>query len=254
MTLSATNHLTDTKTRRYFFDRSYLAVPASTAGYKVTSAGASPRVSVVSRHTSYTLLRIDFGKQLAAGATRTFAIGFDIVDKGGAPTRPLRIGASLVTFSAWGLGSDGATGGSVTVVFPKGYAIQPSGAGLGRPTTDAAGNTVFTTGRLANPLKFVASFAADRPNAFKETSFEVPIAGDSVPVTLRAWPDDPAWSKRVKALLAKGLPELAKEIGLPWTGGRPLIREAISRSASGFAGRSTRPATRSRSRTTPTRS
>jgi hypothetical protein len=238
VTLSATNHLADTKTRRYFFDRSYLAVPASTAGYQVTSAGATPRVTVAARHTSYTLLRIDFGKQLAAGATRSFAIGFDIVDKGGAATRPLRIGASLVTFSAWGLGSDGATGGSVTVVFPKGYAIQPSGAGLGKPTTDAAGNTVFTTGRLANPLKFVASFAADRPNAFKETSFAVSIGGDSIPVTLRAWPDDPAWSKRVKALLAKGLPELAKEIGLPWTGGRPLIvQEAISRNTSGFAGR-----------------
>ena len=144
----------------------------------------------------------------------------------------------------------------MTVVFPKGYAIQPSGAGLGKPTTDAAGNTVFTTGRLANPLTFVASFAADRPNAFKETSFQVPIGGDSIPVTLRAWPDDPAWSKRVKALLAKGLPELAKEIGLPWTGGRPLIvQEAISRNTSGFAGR-LRPdqPTRSRSRTTPTRS
>ncbi|HEY7970282.1 MAG TPA: hypothetical protein VID95_09830, partial [Candidatus Limnocylindrales bacterium] len=46
VTLSATNHLTDTKTRRYFFDRSFLAVPASTAGYKVASAGASPHVTV----------------------------------------------------------------------------------------------------------------------------------------------------------------------------------------------------------------
>ena len=149
-------------------------MPASTAGYKVTSAGASPRVRVASRHTTYTLLRIDFGKRLAAGATRTFAIGFDIVDKGGAPTRPLRIGASLVTFSAWGLGSDGATGGSVTVVFPKGYAIQPSGAGLGKPTTDAAGNTVFTTGRLANPLKFFAYFVGRPPGR---------LQGDDVPAS-----------------------------------------------------------------------
>jgi hypothetical protein len=236
--LSATNHLTDTKTRRYFFDRSYLAVPPSTVSYRISSPGASPRITVAARHTSYILLRIDFGKQLAAGATRTFAIVFDIVDRGGAPTRPLRIGASLVTFSAWGLGSDGATGGSVTVVFPNGYAIQPTGAGLGKPTTDAAGNTVFETGRLANPLKFLASFAADRPNAFKETTFSVPIGGESIPVSLRAWPDDPAWAKRVKGLLAKGLPALARQIGLPWTGKRPLIvQEAISRNSSGFAGR-----------------
>jgi hypothetical protein len=238
VTLAATNHLTDTKTRRYFFDRAYLAVPPGTTAFKVASAGTSPRVAVTALHSTYNLLRIDFGKQLAAGASRTFALTFDIADTGGAPTRPTRIGTSLVTFSAWGLGSDGATGGSVTVVFPPGFAVDVHAAGLGPASTDAAGNTVFTTGRLANPLSFSASFAADRPSAFTETKLDVPIGAETVPISIRAWPDDPAWTKRVSSLLKRGLPALSKAIGLPWTAARPLvIQEAVSRNATGFAGR-----------------
>ena len=40
--LSATNHLKDTKTHRYYFDRSFMAVPPGTTGFKVTSSGVTP--------------------------------------------------------------------------------------------------------------------------------------------------------------------------------------------------------------------
>ena len=72
VSLSATNHLSDTKTRRYFFDRAYLAVPPHTTGFKVASSGAHPTISVAVRHSTYTLLRIAFGTHLAAGSSRTF--------------------------------------------------------------------------------------------------------------------------------------------------------------------------------------
>jgi hypothetical protein len=236
--LSATNHLKDTKTHRYYFDRAYLAVPPGTTGFRVSSPGTKPTVALAARHQTYNLLRIDFGKQLPAGASRAFSLAFDIPDPGGAPTRPTRIGTSLVTFSAWGLGSDGATGGSVTVVFPPGFNVDVHAAGLGAPTTDAAGYITYTTGRLANPLTFIASFAADRPSAFKETTFGVKIGTQTVPIIVRAWPDDPAWAKRVTSLLKRGLPALSSAIGLPWTATSPLIvQEAVSRNASGFAGR-----------------
>jgi hypothetical protein len=241
--LSATNRLKDTKTHRYFFERSYMAVPPGTTGFKITTSGATARVAVTARHTSYNLIRIDFGKPLAAGATRTFTLTFDIPDPGGAPTRATRIGTSLVTFSAWGLGSDGATGGSVTVVFPAGFSVDVTAPGLTGPSVDAAGNIVFTTGRLANPLTFIASFAADRPSAFTETTLNVPIGAETIPITIRAWPDDPTWAKRVGSLLTRGLPALSDAIGLPWTASRPLIvQEAVSRNATGFAGRYNPPA------------
>ncbi len=236
--LSATNHLTDTKTRRYYFDRAFLAVPPGTTGFTVTSRNASPAATVTSRTSTYNLVRLDFGKQLAAGASRSFTLTFDIVDPGGAATRPTRIGTSLVTFSAWGLGSDGATGGSVTVVFPSGFSVDVDAAGLGPASTDSAGNIVFTSGRLANPLSFVAAFAADRPSAFVESTLQVKVGSEAVPVTIRSWPDDAAWAKRVGDLLASGLPALSTAIGLPWTAAKPLIvQEAVSRNATGFAGR-----------------
>jgi hypothetical protein len=236
--LSATNHRSDTKTHRYFFDRMFLAVQPGTTGYKITSSGTKPTVRVDRKTATYVLLRIDFGKQLGAGATRDFKLTFDITDPGGAATRTTRIGTTLVTFGAWGFGSAGTPGGTVAVVFPPGFTVDVTSADLGAPTTDAAGNVTYATGRLANALAFFAYFIADRPGAFKETTIQVTIDGEAVPITLRAWPDDPAWAKRVGGLLKRGLPALAKDIGLPWTVSQPLtVSEAISRNAAGFAGR-----------------
>lgn len=243
--LKATNHLTDTKTRRFFFERAFLAVQPETANFRITSPGAKPTIRVQARKSTYDLLRIEFGKQLPAGASRTFAISFDIPDRGGAATRTTRIGSSLVTFGAWGFGSEGAAGGSVTVIFPAGFTIDVRAADLGAPSTDADGNTVYSTGQLANALTFYAYFVADRPNAFHESTIQIPIGGDTIPITLRAWPDDPAWAKRVGDLLKRGMPALAAAIGLPWTAGQPLIvEEAVSRSSAGFAGRYNPPAGR----------
>ena len=240
--LTATNHLHDTKTHRYFFDRTYLAVQPGTTNFKITSNGVKPQVSVQTRKPTYNLLRIEFGKQLAAGSSRTFMLTFDLPDPGGAATRTIRIGTSLVSFGAWGFGgaagAAGAAGGSVTVVFPPGFTIDVTAPELREPTTDAAGNVVYETGPLDDPLTFFASFVADRPSELLETPLTVTIDGKPVAIALRAWPDDPTWSKRVGSLLGRGLPALGEAIGLPWTLDQPLvIEEAVSRSTTGFAGR-----------------
>src|SRR5262245_60802772 len=99
--LTAANHLKDTKTRLYYFDRAYLAVPPNTAAFKATGRG-NPTVHVAAKKKDHTLLRIDFGARLGGGQTRGIALTFDIRDPGGAPTRTTRIGSSLVTFGAWG--------------------------------------------------------------------------------------------------------------------------------------------------------
>jgi hypothetical protein len=241
--LAATNHRVDTKTHRYYFDRAFLAVQPGTTGYRISSDGVKPAVRVQSRTKTYILLRIDFGKQLPAGATRRFRLTFDIADPGGTPTRTTRIGTTLVSFAAWGFGTTGTPGGSVTVAFPTGFNVDVDSQAFGTPATDAAGTITYSTGTLTNALAFSAYFVADRPGALTETTLQIPLDGRTVPVTVRSWPDDPAWAGRVTSLLRKGLPALSRDIGLPWPLDRPLlVSEALSRDATGFAGRYDPPA------------
>ena len=234
--VTAVNHLHDTKTHIYYFDKAYLAVQASASGFKITGPGG-PTVHVASRKKDHILLRIDFGKRLTAGGTRTLTMTFNLVDKGRSPTRQLRVGTSLVSFPAWAFASESTPGGSVTVGFPAGYNVTVTSPDLRPPTTDSAGRITFSTGRLSQPLKFFAYFVADRPTDYKDTTRQIQIGGQPLQLTLRSWPDDAAWSKRNGDLLAKGLPALGEAIGLPWLNDGPLVvAEAISRSTTGYSG------------------
>jgi hypothetical protein len=235
--MTAVNHLKDTKTRLYYFDRAFIAVPPNTSGFKISARNASPAVRVAASKADHTLLRIDFGKRLPAGSSRGMTLTFDITDPGGEPTRTTRIGTSLVSFGAWAYASE--TGGSsVTVVFPPGYTIEARADGLGEPTTDAAGRTIYSSGKLAQPLSFFAYFVADKPSAFTETTKTVVVDGRDLPITIRSWPDDPAWAERTTGLVEQAVPVLSESIGLPWLAGRSfIVREATTQTGSAYAGR-----------------
>jgi hypothetical protein len=236
--LNAVNHLKDTKTKLYYFGRAYLAVPPSTSGFKITARTGAPTVHVVAKKVDHTLLRIEFGKKIPSGSSRGMTLTFDIKDPGGAPTRTTRIGASLVAFGAWAYASESTPGSTVTVVFPPGYTIDARSDLLGKPKTDAAGRTTYKTAALAQPLAFFAYFVADKPSAFTESTRTVLIDGHELPVTIRAWPDDPAWAERTGALVEKGVPVMAASIGLPWVADKPfVVAEAVSQSGSAYAGR-----------------
>ena len=236
--LTAANHLTDTKTRLYYFDKAFLAVPPNTAGFKVSARIGGPTVHVAATKADHTLLRIDFGSRLGSGQARGMALTFDIKDPGGVPTRTTRVGTSLVAFGAWAYASEGTPGSTVTVVFPPGYTIDARSDLLHKPTTDGDGRTVYATGALAQPLAFFAYFVADRPSAFAESTRTVQVGGRPLDVTIRAWPDDPAWAKRTGGIVEQGIPVLADAIGLQWTAERPfVVAEAVSQASSPYAGR-----------------
>lgn len=236
--LTAVNHLVDTRTRQYYFDRAFLAVQPGATNFAISARTGSPTVAVSAANPDHTLLRIDFGRRLPAGSSRTFSLTFDLVDPGGAATRETRIGESLVSFGAWSFATPETPGGRVTVVFPAGYVVDVESGQIGAPSTDGAGRTVFTSGRLADPLAFFAYFVADRPSAYVESIRQVELGGEPLGVSIQAWPDDPAWAERVGGLVVRALPVLAGRIGLDWTAADPLVvRESISRSAVGHSGR-----------------
>jgi hypothetical protein len=96
--LTATNHLHDTPSRRFFFRTALLTVQPGSSGFRLSGGSRTPKVSVSQATPTYTNLRLDFGANLAAGRSTTLQLTFDLRDKGGAPDRPLRVSSSLVTF------------------------------------------------------------------------------------------------------------------------------------------------------------
>ena len=238
LNLLLTNHLKDTVTRRYYFDRAFLAVLPDTSAFKLTWDGkGTPAVHVSKRTKDYTLLRLDLGQRLFSGKSARYSLRFDLVDPGGAPTRDVRVGDSLVSFPVWAYATDGTPGSSVKVVFPAGFSADVEAGSIPAPTMDASGRTIYQTGKLDKPLSFFAYLIADRPGAYAERMISPVVGGASVKLTIRSWPDDPTWSTRVGDLVGRALPVLADQIGLLWPGSGGLtVQEAVSRSTGGYAG------------------
>lgn len=235
--VTATNHLHDTVTKRFFFQTAYLAVQAGTSGFKISAPGLKPTVSVSSRKATYTVLKLDFGTQLAAGKSLTVTLRFTIKDPGGRPERAVRISPSIVSFTAWAFASASTPGSSVTVRFPAGYTVAIGRGPLRGPTTDGQGRDVWVSGPLTTPLTFIADVTADRPSDYTTTPLSALVGGRTASISLRSWPDDPAWRNRIGDLVVRGLPLLAGEIGLPWPLTSSLtVQEALVRNTGGYAG------------------
>jgi len=238
ITLDATiaNNKVDTKTTRYYFDTAVLAVLPGTTGFTVTSPGVKPTVRVRSATATYTLLTIGLGRRLYSGHHTPLELTFNLPDPGGAPARDVRIGSSLASFPVWAFATASTPGSSVTVVFPPGYNVQVSAGQAPPATTNPDGSVVYRSGVLATPLSFYWYFVADRPGAYTDHPQIVLVAGDQVPLIVRAWADDPTWATRTGSLFARGLPALATAIGLPYRGQGLVAQEALSRTLGGYAG------------------
>jgi hypothetical protein len=236
--ITATSHLQDTVTRRYYVDRAYLVVLPGATNLHLTGPAGAPSVSVTARGAAGTTLLLRFGTQLGSGKTLALTLTFDLVDPGGPPDRALRISSSLVAFQAWAFGTDGVAGTTVRVRLPAGYEALVGRGPLGAPTTEEDGHVDLDSGPLTTPGTFVADIFADRPGDLVDSTQSTTVDGASVAILTRSWPDDPAWQKQVADLLVPGLPALASDIGVPWRLGPQLeVRETLVRPATtGTAG------------------
>ena len=235
--LRMTNPSKDTATTAFYYDHAFVQVMAGASSFAVDGPG-SPRVRVVQRGKQDVQLRIDFGQRLTSGKSATYKLVFYLKDPGGAATRDLRVGDSLVSFPVWAFATRSTAGSTVTVVFPDGYDIQVEAGQIPDPTTDGQGRTVFRSGRLAKPLEFFVYLVADRPGAYRDATVDTEILGAPVRVQVRSWQDDEPWGKRVGRLLKAALPVLGTRIGLDWPDyEQPLtVQEAVSRTTGGYAG------------------
>ena len=237
ISITATNHLTDTATRSYYYDRAFLAVLPGSSGFRISGEQGTPKVVVSSRKADHTLLRIDFGARLASGKSTTFALGFDLIDPGGAGNRDLRVGTTVVSFPIWAFGTDSTPGSRVQVALPVAYHVEFLAGNLPGPEVGPDGLAVYDSGALQEPLAFYAYLVGDRPGTYVDTTLSVPIADTAATIVIQAWQDDPEWAVRVGDLFARGLPVLGRSIGLPWPAPDALfVREALARNTGGYAG------------------
>jgi hypothetical protein len=235
--ITATNRKSDTVTRTYYFESANLAVLPGTKAFTIASDGAKPTVRVTSATRTYTLLSIGFGKRLTSGQTQRLRLQFDLPDPGGAATRDVRVGSSLVSFPVWAYASDGTAGSSVTVIFPAGYSVTATAGTLPPSSTGSGGTLVLRTGPLARPLAYYAYLTAERPATLASSTVRTTVGATPVVLTLERWADDPAWAGHVGDAFKRGLPVLGTAIGLPYPVGAPLtVRESTSRTTGGYAG------------------
>ena len=102
-------------------------------------------------------------------------------------------------------------------------------------TTD--GGVTLSTQPLGEPLTYFAYVVGQREAVYKETPLTVAAGDRDVALVIRGWRDDPAWAGRISGVFRKALPELSREIGLPWPEDEPtVVQEAVSRAAGGYAG------------------
>jgi hypothetical protein len=235
--ITATNHLHDTITKQYYFRTAYLAVLPKTSGFKLTTSGGSPSVSVSKRTATSTLLRLDLGSNLGSGATRQLTLTFDLKDPGGAPDRPIRISPSLVSFYTWAFATPSTPGSTVAVTFPAGYNVTIGRGPLSGPSTAGDGAQTWHSGTLDAPLSFIADVSADHPSDYVDVARTASVGGVDASLVIRSWPDDTPWRKRVGDLVTASLPVLGDAIGLSWPFSDPLVvQEALVRGTGGYAG------------------
>ena len=164
----ATDHTaSDTKTRRYFFDRAYLAVPPGTTASR-SRPGATRRASRVTADRRRTRCS---GSTSASGSAP--AATADCTYRSTSPTpaarRPGRPGSARASSRSArrAYASDDARRLASPSVFPPGYTIDGSAGQLQASPTDAADeHRPISTGRLPSRPTFFAYFVADRPSAF----------------------------------------------------------------------------------------
>lgn len=160
--------------------------------------------------------------------TTAFSLEYALVDQA---AQGVRVRPSATVFPAWGFG----TRSEVTVELPAEYRVDVQGDALEAQSAEQL--TTLTSGPIDEPAQWVAIVTADRPSEVVAVQRSVPLASGTADLRVEAWSDDEAWGTRTLDLLARALPVLEAEIGLPYLHAGPLtVTESVSRSETGFDG------------------
>ncbi len=145
--LVLTNHLRDTTTKRYYFDRAFLSVLPGSSGLSADRAGhAEPSGSARGRRRRRSSTCAS-ASACSVARPRTTSCASIWSTRAATATRDVRVGSALVSFPVWAFASNSTPGSTVRVVFPAGFQVEVEAGTIPAPKTDSAGS-----GRLRQRL------------------------------------------------------------------------------------------------------
>lgn len=211
-------------------------IPADAQAVVATSDGHALSTTLGPVKDTFRVLAVDFSRDVFYQESYAFEVTFQLIDRGGAPNRDLRVASNIVAFPVLAYGSPGEAGGSVQVVLPPGFRTSLQGSAM-VASSGSRGEVVLTAAGLPDPFGFYAYLAADRPGAFGEHLLSTTIGGQAATLRVRNWQDDPEWGTRMSDLMTRGLPVLQGLIGLPYTvSGALVVEEAAPTRLGDYAG------------------
>ena len=210
--LTVRNVTPDTAQVRYFYTGYGIGVHAEATGVRATRGGKTLKTSITARG-GYKLVNVQFGTRLFRGQSFRFRVDYRLPDGGARSKSAIRVGRAFAGFYGYAFGEEAA---NVRIVLPAGFKVTTREGQRMASATDGAGRTVLTAGSIRSPAAWWVYIAADRPDALREETFQVTIGAERKSVTVRAWPEDDQWIRRVRTRLEGGLPILGELIGLPW--------------------------------------
>jgi hypothetical protein len=231
----ATSFEPNTAEGQIYYSGISFAVPAGASNVAASAGGQSIGARIEETNDDFTTIEVTFGRGVFFRQSYRYTVSFDLVDPGGAGTRDLRIGRSLVAFPVWAFGTQGEPGSSVRVELPASYTADQQGSEMAE--AELPGGGTLLTAEPDDPSGFFAYISADRPGAFANRNLQIDVNGTSAQVLIRPWEDDPAWGKRLISLMRRGLPALQELIGIEYpVSGRLSVEEAAVSRLGEYAG------------------
>ena len=203
-----TNHLRDTKTKRYYFDRAFLSVLPDASGFKLTWAGRRQARATVSKKTSnYTLLQLNLGRRIYSGKTANYRLASTWSTR--AARRPAMSGSGRRSCRS----RSGRSRRIRRRAARSRSSSRPATRSRSRPARsrrrrpDSAGRVVFQTRQARTSRLALLRLPRRRPaGRVRRADRDRTRSARPVDLTVRAWPDDTAWSERVGGLVTRALP------------------------------------------------
>jgi hypothetical protein len=191
-------------TTRYYLTTTSALVENEATAIKAVSGGKRLAVANGAPGTAYRAVTVTFPK-LYFGESRTVKLTYTV--KGGKPrsstaTRTMRAFASFCAIA------NGTDSGTVTVRLPKGFAVTTSGDKLKAKVVGK--ERVLSSGKITTPEGWFACFSGTNRAGYKTDTL---AAHDGREISLRSWPEDPAWAKGVRADIVSSLPLLERLTG-----------------------------------------